>query len=189
VERYDEYFEYLKTRSRLALAYRRLWLYPRLARALKGRVLDVGCGIGDMLKFLRGSVGVDINPKLVDYCRSQGLEAHVMAADRLPFESESFDGVTLDNVLEHIAEPEPLLKEIDRVLRPGGRFVVGVPGTLGYSLDPDHKRFYSEAGLHERVRRAGFVHVKTLHSPFAWRFLDTRLAWYAIYGVYQKTRV
>lgn len=186
MESYDTYFEYLKTRSRLALAYRRIWLYPRLARQMSGRVLDVGCGIGDMLRFLRDGVGVDINPRLVEYCRSQGLQAHQMSADHLPFTSGSFDAVTLDNVLEHIETPEPLLQEIGRVLRRGGRFVVGVPGSLGYALDSDHKRFYSETQLHARVQSAGFRHVKTLHSPFRWGLLDSRLSWYAIYGVYEK---
>jgi SAM-dependent methyltransferase len=185
VEQHDAYFEYLKSRGRLALLYRRLWLYPRIARHLRGRALDVGCGIGDMLRFRANTVGADINPKLVDHCRSLGLTAYAMTPDRLPFESGSFDSVILDNVLEHIAAPQPLLAEIHRVLPAGGSFVVGVPGQLGYESDPDHKRYYSELQLHACMRTAGFANVAVLYSPFRCSALSSRLRFYALYGVYR----
>jgi len=139
-----------------------------------------------MLKSRRGMVGVDINPRLVEYCREQGLEAHLMKPDELPFENGRFDGVILDNVLEHIADPEPLLGEIHRVLRVSGRVIVGVPGAFGYTLDPDHKHFYSEVQLHARMNGARFTRLRTLYSPFRSSLLDSRLPWYSIYGVYGK---
>ena len=105
----DQYFDYLMQRSRLGSLYRRHVLYPRLVRRLRGRMLDVGCGIGDMLAFRPDSVGVDINQRTVEYCRQRGLTAHRMDVDRLPFDDGTFDSVLLDNVLEHIAEPAALL--------------------------------------------------------------------------------
>jgi SAM-dependent methyltransferase len=186
LDQQDVYFEYLKTRGTLALLYRRGWLYPRLNAQLSGKVLDIGCGIGDMLKARRGAVGVDVNPRLVDYCRRQGLDAHLMSADRLPFESATFEGVVLDNVLEHISDPRPLLTESRRVLAKGGRMVIGVPGSFGFTLDADHKQFYSESQLHQRMCDVGFAVVRTLYSPFKSRTLDSKLAWYAVYGVYEK---
>jgi SAM-dependent methyltransferase len=186
LEQYDKYFEYLKTRSRLALLYRRVWLYPRLNAQLRGRTLDIGCGIGDMLKSRPGSVGVDVNPSLVEYCRSRGLDARLMELDRLPFDADVFQSIILDNVLEHIAEPEKLLSESRRVLCPAGRMVVGVPGSYGYTLDSDHKHFYSESQLHARMAKAGFRAIRTLYSPLRSRHLDSTLAWYCLYGVYEK---
>jgi len=153
---------------------------------LRGTVLDIGCGIGDMLRARRGTVGVDVNPRLVEYCRSQGLDARLMTAGHLPFESRAFQSIILDNVLEHIPDPEQLLMEAHRVLCRGGRIVVGVPGSRGYALDSDHKQFYSESQLHARMLRAGFAMMRTLYSPFKSRLLDSKLAWYAVYGVYEK---
>ena len=42
----EQYYHYLRQRSRLGLWYRRYWLYPRLNKHLRGQTLDVGCGIG-----------------------------------------------------------------------------------------------------------------------------------------------
>ena len=179
-----EYFEYLKGRSRLGLFYRRFWLYPRIARHLRGRALDVGCGIGDMLRYRKDTIGVDINPATINWCRSQGLDARLMQIDTLPFESATFDSVILDNVLEHLTEPGPLLREIARVLVPGGNLVIGVPGKMGYTADPDHKRFYDEAALIQFGGELGYRLVTTFHTPFRSRWLDSNASPYCLYGVF-----
>ncbi len=137
----EQYYRYLRQRSRLGLFYRRFWLYPHLNRHLSGHALDVGCGIGDFLSYRKGTVGVDINPSTVEWCRSHGLDAQLMATDVLHFDDNIFDSAVLDNVLEHLSAPMPLLREIHRVLRPDGTLVVGVPGKRGYATDPDHKIF------------------------------------------------
>jgi SAM-dependent methyltransferase len=183
----DIYFDYLMRRSQLGHFYRRRLLYPRLVKRLRGRLLDVGCGIGDMLDFRPDSVGVDINQRTVDYCQQRGAEAYVMAPDRLPFADACFDSLLLDNVLEHIAEPGPLLEEARRVLRPGGRLLVGVPGRRGWDSDPDHKVHYDEAALLARVTTSGFVSGELFHTPLirsAW--LSERVRQYCIYGAFDR---
>lgn len=180
-----DYFDSLIRRKRIGLWYRNAWLYPRICRHLRGRVLDVGCGIGDMVSYRPQTVGVDVNPKAVAYCRSRGLTVHQMEPDRLPFPAAGFDAVVLDNVLEHLENPEPLLAEIHRVLRPGGTFLVGVPGEQGFASDPDHKRHYPEAALIRCLDSAGFEAARVFHQPFRSRLLDRRFRYYAIYGVFR----
>jgi SAM-dependent methyltransferase len=182
----DEYSQYLRSRSTLGYLYRRLWLYPRLNWHLKGRVLDIGCGIGDMLRARRNSIGVDINPANVAWCREQGLDASLMAPDELPFPDGSFDGAVLDNVLEHIEQPAALLAETRRVLRLRGVFIVGVPGHRGYAADPDHKLFYDRQSLTQTVQDAGFTVKRMLRMPLAWPDLDHRLRSYCLYGVFVR---
>ena len=183
---YDAYFDYLRQRKGLGLLYRRLWLYPRLCRHLRGRVLDVGCGIGDMVRFRPGTVGTDVNPKAVAYCREAGLDVVLMQPGRLPFENRAFDGVVLDNVLEHLDDPVPLLAEIRRVLSEDGTLIVGVPGSRGFASDSDHKRHYPEAALIDCLSSAGFTLDTLFHQPFRSRFLDRTLRYHAIYGVFHK---
>lgn len=181
-----DYFDYLRRRSALARLYRNHWLYPRLCPHLSGTVLDVGCGIGDLLSFRPGTVGTDINPRAVDWCRQAGHRAELMQPDVLPFGDGAFDGVVIDNVLEHIADPRPLLAEVRRVLRPGGNALVGVPGRRGYASDPDHKVFYDEAALVVVMGGAGFAVRKVLPMPFKSSWLDAHMRQYCLYAVFQK---
>lgn len=180
-----DYFHYLAKRSRLGLLYRTYSLYPRLSSHLEGQVLDVGCGIGDLLRFRPNTVGVDVNPETVAFCQQQGLDARLMPIDVLPFEADSFDRVVLDNVLEHLTAPKPLLAEIARVLRPGGRAVVGVPGSRGYAEDPDHKIFYDERRLIEVFTSAGYQTRAIFHTPLRSAFLERKMRQYCVYGVFE----
>lgn len=181
---YQDYYAYLRGRSLKGKLYRNWWLYPRLVRHLSGRVLDVGCGIGDMLRFRPNTVGVDINPEAITWCRKQGLDAVHMEQDRLPFEHKSFDGVILDNVIEHIASPKPLLAEVRRVLKPSGRLLAGVPGPKGYRSDPDHKVYYDEAGLVRLMKENSFICRVILPMPLRLPGLSARMRQYCIYGVF-----
>jgi SAM-dependent methyltransferase len=176
-------------RSRLGGAYRRYFLYPRISHRLRGRTLDVGCGIGDFLQFRPDTVGVDVNAHTVAYCTARGLDARLMEPDLLPFEDASFDSALMDNVLEHLAEPTALLRELHRVLRPGGRALIGVPGLLGWAGDPDHKVRYNEASLGATLAGAGFELVEVFHTPL-WRsaWLSRHLRPYCVFGLYRSKR-
>ena len=55
------YYEYLKKRSIIGLLYRKYILYPSICKHLNGHVLDIGCGIGDFLKFRANTVGIEIS--------------------------------------------------------------------------------------------------------------------------------
>lgn len=183
----DEYFEYLSHRSRLGAFYRKYWLYPKLSRRLVGRTLDVGCGIGDMLAYRTNMVGVDINPRTVAFCKTRGSEAHLMSSNYLPFASQEFESVLMDNVLEHLSEPVPLLVEVHRILVEKGRLLIGVPGSKGWDSDPDHKIRYDEGLLIDTVQRLGFRHLETFHTP-AWRsaWLDRVARQYCIYAAFER---
>jgi SAM-dependent methyltransferase len=131
---------------------------------------------------------LDINPKLVEYCRALGLDARVMDVDELPLEAASADSALLDNVLEHIAEPQPLLGEIHRVLRLGGVFVVGVPGVKGWHSDPDHKVFYDKRMLVQTVQAMGFDFSHHFFLPwFESDWLSRRVRQYFVYAVFRKS--
>ena len=182
---HQDYFEYLKQRSTVGYLYRRFWLYPQLRMQLRGKALDIGCGIGDMLSSRKNTVGVDINAETVAYCKQQGFEAHQMEIDVLPFEDGSFDSAILDNVLEHVPEPTKLLAEARRILRPDGVLVIGVPGEKGYQADADHKNFYDETHLKERLIQAGFRCTRMLRMPLPIPPLTRKLNSYCIYGVFE----
>ena len=185
-----EYANYLRGRSLLGLIYRNVYLYPRLASWFVGRTLDVGCGVGDMLAYCKGAVGVDINSFNIDFCIRRGLNARQMEIDLLPFSDNSFDTVVLDNVLEHIPDPIPILNEIQRVLDANGRLVVGVPGLKGYASDPDHKVFYDEDGLDRLAKKSGFRVTHYSYTPMMKSdILSKNIRQYCIYSFWTPLAV
>lgn len=186
MSKHDTYFHYLQGRSRLGLVYRRMWLYRHLCQYLTGYVLDVGCGIGDLLSYRANTVGVDINPKTVEWCKKKGLDVHFMERDHLPFGDRIFDSAILDNVLEHLEDPGLLLAEVHRILGNKGVLVVGVPGTCGYLKDPDHKIYYSEQKLIETVSNYGFNVRHVFAMPLNQSWLEKRLSQYCVYGVFER---
>ncbi|WP_051707231.1 MULTISPECIES: methyltransferase domain-containing protein [unclassified Streptomyces] len=121
----------------------------RLLGASPGdRVLDVGCGRGDDAETLAGAVGptgvavgVDIDPGVIPAATPGERSARLLRADatRLPFRAETFDACRADRVLVRTTDPWPLLAEMVRVCRRGGRILTVDPdyGTLVYdSADP-----------------------------------------------------
>ena len=180
----QNYFNYLQQRSFLGYIYRRYFLYPKLSNYLKGEVLDIGCGIGDFLAFRLSSVGVDINEFNVKLCKNRGLNAYIMLENILPFPSNKFDSILLDNVLEHIKDPKPLLSEIKRVMRRGGYLLVGVPGIKGFASDPDHKVFYDEFKLQKLAQSQGYSITLYKHLPLWKSFLFSKiLKQYCVYAL------
>jgi SAM-dependent methyltransferase len=141
---YQKYHDYLLTGSKIARIYRSKILYPKAFSCLSGEVLDVGCGIGNFLEWYPGSIGVDINPYNVAYCRKRfpgrAFMLNDLATHRSPM--DRFDAVVLDNVIEHIEDSGSCIDFCLQWLKPSGTLVIGVPGRKGYSADPDHKQFY-----------------------------------------------
>jgi 2-polyprenyl-3-methyl-5-hydroxy-6-metoxy-1,4-benzoquinol methylase len=97
------------------------------------RILDVGCGWAQTLLYFknRGArcYGFDPAPEAVAYAQTQGLMVKQAGMSNLEiFPGETFDVVTLLNVLEHLADPLTIVREIrHKVLKPGGLLVIEVP--------------------------------------------------------------
>jgi ubiquinone/menaquinone biosynthesis C-methylase UbiE len=102
-----------------------------LAEGVSGsdRVLDVGCGEGYVLARIRSKeiVGLDISETALE--RISGSRARLVRADaaRMPFTDSYFDGAICSETLEHVPEPGKIVKEISRVVRPGGIVLLSVP--------------------------------------------------------------
>ena len=95
-----------------------------------GKMLDVGCGTGAVMEFLksRGVVeGVDMSDKALEYCRKKGLEVKKGLANEIPYGENAFDAVFALDVLEHLDNPAGAVKEVSRVLKNGGLFIATVP--------------------------------------------------------------
>jgi SAM-dependent methyltransferase len=184
---FKEYFNYLRRRKFLGYIYRRFFLYPRLNSKLTGKVLDFGCGIGDFIASRPNSIGVDINPYSIKFCAKRKLKAFLIKEGKLPFEKADFDSVLMDNVLEHVNNPESILIEIKRILKVEGILLIGVPGVKGYASDADHKLFYAEADLLATAAKCGFEVDHFFYMPLIKSyFLSKYLRQYVLYSLWVK---
>jgi SAM-dependent methyltransferase len=95
-------------------------------------ILDAGCGTGNNLAHFRAfgrTVGIDLSDEALRFCRTRGVTVARGSVLALPFADASFDAVTSFDVLYHrwVEDDRPAVREVVRVLRPGGLFLLRVP--------------------------------------------------------------
>ncbi len=92
------------------------------------RVLDVASGTGLISRLLERHghkvIALDLSPEMLERARPQGTAVVCAAAECLPFPDASFDGLTFGYLLRYVADPGATMRELARVLRPGG--VIGM---------------------------------------------------------------
>src|SRR5688572_27907365 len=137
------------------------------------RILDLGCGVGGFLAGLAELGGTvvasDLDHASLAVCRTRGFRASLVADGyALPFAPGAFDLVCLFDALEHIRDEGRALREIARVLRPGGRVVVTVPAYPFLYANNDrvarHCRRYTRASLRRALADAGFTLERNTHA-------------------------
>lgn len=181
------YYEYLTDRSRLRVFIRQFFIRD-LARHFSGLVLDVGCGIGEFLKDYPASIGTDINSHVILHCKRFGHTCCVSDGYDLPFTEESFDGVLVSNVLEHLRFPQKVVAEASRVLKPGGTLVVTVPTRAGFRRDTTHITFLEERDL-EAIASMNALETREMYSfPLSWRVFRNLFYFCELRGVFEKSR-
>jgi SAM-dependent methyltransferase len=125
--------------------YREDWLKPTRTDGTPDRVLDAGCGQGEVLaEFNRFNVPIDYyGVDLAVGERDWAFKVSALAdLHSLPFKSLSFDKIVCNQVLEHVDRPEDVLGELSRLLRPGGRLFIAVPFVWHLHQEPyDRFRF------------------------------------------------
>jgi len=136
------------------------------------RILDVGCGTGANLLMLSkygDAEGVDVSEDALAFCRERGLEqVKLGAAEDLPYDDGTFDLVTAFDVVEHMDDDLAGLREMRRVLRPGGRVLLFVPTFMFlWGLQDDvsnHRRRYRLPELRRVLEQAGFEIERTTYA-------------------------
>jgi len=126
------------------------------------RVLDVGCGAGNMTHHLQryGKVtGIDSFVKPLAVAAERGFQVRLAWAEAMPFAAACFSLVAALDVVEHCDDDAQVIRECARVLRPGGLLAVTVPAFPWLWSDNDtinrHRRRYTPVQLSQLLRSAG----------------------------------
>jgi len=165
-----------------------------------GLMLDVGCGEGRHIFGVMqdypnmNCVGLDMDEdslikaeegyeyfKTISNAETDFLKG---SAYELPFENNTFDLIVCSEVLEHLHEYNDAIKEIYRVLKPGGKFYASVPASwpekicwrlsVDYQNQPGgHLRIFNQGDLVSEIEDSGFKFLSSekfhsVHSPYWW---------------------
>jgi len=111
-------------------------LYSKYADTLQpdqpgGRALDVGCGVGQVVQRLQEAGfeahGVDVSQPNIERAQKISARCRLYDGKRLPYPDQHFASAGALNVLEHVEEPEAFIRELVRVVAPGGKVVLSSP--------------------------------------------------------------
>ena len=162
-----------------------------------GRVLDIGCGRGELLEVFvhRGweAIGIEPNREYALAARNKGIFViEDVLTEQIVEQVDTFDAVLLAHVLEHLAHPEEMVSMIRRLLVPGGIFYCEVPNDFNtlqevavsvhnlrpwWIVLPDHLNYFSIKSLSEFIAGQGFeVVLETTDFP-----VEIFLVWGDIY--------
>ena len=145
--------------------------YAAVAEQKPGSVLHAGCGRAELSARIARELcaevrAVDLSPRMVELARARGVDAQLADVRALPFADGSFDCAVANGLLYHVPDLRAAVRELARVLRPGGRLVATTFGerdlrelwrALGDVVDR-RSSFTSESG--EGVLRASFASVE-----------------------------
>lgn len=159
---------YLHPGRRTVMDFNVMWL----PRKDPGRLLDVGCGSGQLLQFMQSLGwqvdGVDFDAKAAENAKSKGVQVHVGDLRAQGFSDDCFDAVTMSHFIEHVHDPISLLRECRRILKPGGQLVVVTPNTesLGHRIyrnkwmhldPPRHLHLFNMPSLRSVAEKTDFA--------------------------------
>lgn len=168
---YDELALQQVRERRLLIDQCDAWLFELVEPFIGQRVLEVGCGLGNLTRHLLNRecvVGIDVDADSVDYVnRTYGHSPNIHAAvcdvtngALLELKKYQFDTAISLNVLEHIEDDVLALKRISDTLMPDGKLILIVPAHMALYGPMDssigHFRRYTQADMAAKLRRAGF---------------------------------
>jgi SAM-dependent methyltransferase len=181
-ERYGEHHRAARTPDFVFGGEERAELFRRLVGGPGRRVLDLGCRYGALTRaYAEGNdvVGVDVDRDALAEAAKLGIETRWADVEqRLPFEEESFDVVVAGELLEHVRDPERLVAEARRLLRPGGRLVGSVPNAfrllnrlrflagLPPERDPTHLHMFTSRDVEALLKDFEDVELRLISSRF-----------------------
>jgi ubiquinone/menaquinone biosynthesis C-methylase UbiE len=143
-----------------------------IEKYLKGKILDVGCGEGDLLLWAKehgfSGEGADIDKRAISCAKKKGVTAKFAYAEWIPYKDKVFDCVVFSSVLEHLdgkRSRERAIREVKRVLKDGGRVITKTP----YAYDPnalthhDHAWLWTLDSLSQFLNENGFIVEEAYH--------------------------
>lgn len=168
---------------------------PRGREAQGRSLLDIGCGSGDYLRVAAElgwqATGLDPDPQAA--ALESGLNVRKGGLPETALPAEAFDIVTLNHVIEHVHDPIASLREVYRLLKPGGRVWIATPNLESYShrrfrenwiglQPPGHLVLFNRASMKYALDAAGFEHPQFLRGQRGVALSYFTMSWRVVRG-------
>ncbi len=153
-----------------------------LAKYIKGKTLDVGCGQKPYEKFFNSTQYIGLE---IDTVKNRQNKKADFFYDgfTFPFQDKEFDNIIINQVFEHVFNPDDFLKEVNRVLKPGGVLLMTVPFVWDEHEQPYDYARYSSFGVRSILEKYGFQTIEYKKS-----INDIRLIFQLVNDyIYKKT--
>ncbi len=156
---------------------------------VKGRFLDIGCAKGDVLEAARDMgadvYGIELNPEFVKICKDKNLNVRCGTVEDSACPDNYFDIIWMSQIIEHLPSPRNSLKEIGRILKPGGRLCIFCPNRGSYLSKlfgkywhgwhiPFHYYAYTKETITKLATECGFK-VERLSATTPYHFFSVSL--------------
>jgi len=186
-----------RRRNPLRRAIKHFYL-QNILREVRGRTVDFGFGAGQLLERLpAGSLGLEVNPHLVEDARRAGLNAVLYDADTEPpligiVPPGTYSTLVMAHVLEHVEDAAGFLRRLLRSCAElgVGRVILVVPGAKGYRFDSTHRTFVNKEYLtkHNLLAFEDYVLSKTRYFPGDREWIGRYYVFHEFMFVYDRSR-
>jgi len=147
----------------------------------QSKILDIGCGNGDFTEEIRklgfDICGIDINPPSIKNFPKKGYTVVDIQHDKYPYPANSFDVIFSKSVIEHLREPDHMLEEAYRLLKPGGTLLCLTPSWKHsyeeqFYIDHTHYTPFTRYSLEVICNLSGFDSKCTYlyQLPLLWKY-------------------
>ena len=153
--------EYYNARAELALI-KYFKNFPK-----ESKTLEWGCGLGQNIYLVKNSIGYDISKFAITFCKKKGINA---TNNLRKIKGNSFDIIISSHVLEHLENPFPVLKEIHRKLKKGGKLILILPvearkfpGRIAEMEGSQHLYCWNFRTIDNLLIKAGFTPIENTY--------------------------
>ena len=176
----NKFFDFIKQVFRGKSIYRILfnWQVQKHCQNLKGTCLDLAAG-KDPSYHQYWSFAPPAKLINADYDKSKNPDLIIPFDKNLPLDSGSIDNLFLFNAIYIVREPEKLIREIYRALKPEGKLFIASPFVFNEAKEPNDYRRLTSQGLEELLKQGGFNDFKI--TPFGERFTAGVHLWHSFF--------
>jgi SAM-dependent methyltransferase len=156
-------------------------LFDRYGMSKGEKILEPGCGRGEFLhaykKLGMESYGLDLSPRAGEFLQGIEVKQANLDNDPFPYEDNFFDVVYSKSLMEHLHHPDKFLKEVFRILKPGGKVLCLIPDWESnykiYFDDFTHVSPFTKISLNDILMMSDFTGVNVIkfrQLPIVWKF-------------------